>query len=162
MRRERVNLSPLYSTVLEAGPGAKVGYIRLSSFTQNAGQDMHDALVHLKRQGCNGYVLDLRDNPGGLVHAGGCGKCPAGEGIASGSFDIGWDNSWVGCNGHMLCLQVRLRQRVELGMVCWIMTAWLCGHLTWLQVVVWQLDMHGRDEDALEIVIRLFGPFCWH
>ena len=94
MRRERVNLSPLYSTVLEAGPGAKVGYIRLSSFTQNAGQDMHDALVHLERQGCNGYVLDLRDNPGGLVHAGGWRWWELGGG-GDGGTGGGWVGGWV-------------------------------------------------------------------
>jgi hypothetical protein len=39
-------------------------------FCVAAVQEMHSALNRLERAGCNGYVLDLRDNPGGLVQAG--------------------------------------------------------------------------------------------
>eukprot|EP00878_Enallax_costatus_P010914 GHUV01011400.1.p1 GENE.GHUV01011400.1~~GHUV01011400.1.p1 ORF type:complete len:434 (+),score=100.93 GHUV01011400.1:225-1526(+) len=45
----------------------KLGYLKLTSFSQNAADDMHRAINDLERKGVNGYILDLRDNPGGLV-----------------------------------------------------------------------------------------------
>ncbi len=44
-----------------------VGYIRLSDFTTNAGKEVRDALTELKGQGATKLILDLRDNPGGLL-----------------------------------------------------------------------------------------------
>ncbi len=44
-----------------------VGYIRLYSFTELADDDLRDAIATLADQGAQGYVLDLRDNPGGLL-----------------------------------------------------------------------------------------------
>lgn len=44
------------------------GYIRLSNFTTGAGQETKSALLELKKNpGLQGVVLDLRDNPGGLL-----------------------------------------------------------------------------------------------
>ncbi|WP_109831374.1 S41 family peptidase [Reichenbachiella versicolor] len=45
----------------------KVGYIRLSDFTTNAGAEVKKALQELKGKGAKGIILDLRDNPGGLL-----------------------------------------------------------------------------------------------
>ncbi len=45
-----------------------VGYIRLANFTTGAGQETKSALLELKKNpGLEGVVLDLRDNPGGLL-----------------------------------------------------------------------------------------------
>jgi len=44
-----------------------VGYLNLSSFTDNCSQDVKDAVVELKAQGMKKLVLDLRGNPGGLL-----------------------------------------------------------------------------------------------
>lgn len=45
-----------------------VGYIRLANFTTGAGQETKAALLELKKNpGLEGIVLDLRDNPGGLL-----------------------------------------------------------------------------------------------
>ncbi len=44
------------------------GYIKLSDFTSNAGVEVRNALVSLKSQGVQKLVLDLRDNPGGLLN----------------------------------------------------------------------------------------------
>ena len=46
---------------------SKTGYIKLSDFTTNAANEVRSALVDLKAQGIDRLVLDLRDNPGGLV-----------------------------------------------------------------------------------------------
>jgi carboxyl-terminal processing protease len=43
------------------------GYIRLSQFTDTAGDQMQEALFDLITGGMDHLVLDLRDNPGGLL-----------------------------------------------------------------------------------------------
>ncbi|MEX0810730.1 MAG: S41 family peptidase [Chitinophagales bacterium] len=46
-----------------------IGFIRLSNFTQKAGQEVRDALKNLKENNdLKGVVLDLRGNPGGLLN----------------------------------------------------------------------------------------------
>lgn len=45
----------------------KVGYIRLEQFGENTPQEFEDALVKLEGQGMQALVLDLRNNPGGLL-----------------------------------------------------------------------------------------------
>lgn len=45
-----------------------IGYISLTVFTQNAGKNISEALVKLKKdEGLDGVILDLRDNGGGLL-----------------------------------------------------------------------------------------------
>ncbi len=46
----------------------KTGIIKLSVFTDNCGQEVKKAFLTLKEQGCNKLILDLRSNPGGLMH----------------------------------------------------------------------------------------------
>lgn len=43
------------------------GYIKLAEFTTNASNEVRNALVDLKGQGVDRLILDVRDNPGGLV-----------------------------------------------------------------------------------------------
>lgn len=47
----------------------EIGYIRLRGFTNNAGNDVKDALNDLKKEhpDMKGVILDLRGNPGGLL-----------------------------------------------------------------------------------------------
>lgn len=45
----------------------KIGYVRITSFIQNTTEELKHALSDLKEQGMKGLVLDLRDNPGGLL-----------------------------------------------------------------------------------------------
>ncbi len=47
--------------------GDGVGYIRIKSFQGNTHEDMRRALAQLHREGLRGLVLDLRDDPGGLL-----------------------------------------------------------------------------------------------
>lgn len=49
-----------------AAPG--VGYIKLDDFTPGAAREVADALEELKKQGAEKMILDLRENPGGLLH----------------------------------------------------------------------------------------------
>ncbi|MDD3653691.1 MAG: S41 family peptidase [Desulfotomaculaceae bacterium] len=43
------------------------GYIRINSFGSNTFKEFEQALAGLKEQGATGLILDLRDNPGGLL-----------------------------------------------------------------------------------------------
>ncbi len=45
----------------------EVGYVNLSSFTDNCSQDVRKAIEELKEKGMQKLVLDLRGNPGGLL-----------------------------------------------------------------------------------------------
>ena len=50
--------------------GGDVGYIRVTSFTEQSTSGVLDAVDHIKKETGNklkGYVLDLRNNPGGLL-----------------------------------------------------------------------------------------------
>jgi carboxyl-terminal processing protease len=44
-----------------------VGYIKLTDFMSNASKEVKKALVDLKEKGAKKLILDLRDNPGGLL-----------------------------------------------------------------------------------------------
>jgi carboxyl-terminal processing protease len=45
----------------------KIGYVRVSSFIQNTVDELKKAVAELKDQGMKGLILDLRDDPGGLL-----------------------------------------------------------------------------------------------
>lgn len=67
LTREDIQLKNIsFSGVLENG----IGYIKLERFNKYAENEMIDALTSLKAAGAtNGIILDLRDNPGGLLDA---------------------------------------------------------------------------------------------
>jgi carboxyl-terminal processing protease len=44
-----------------------IGYISISQFNEQAGDELEAALTKLKEQGMKGLILDLRWNPGGLL-----------------------------------------------------------------------------------------------
>ncbi len=46
----------------------KTGYIVLSKFTEKASSETKSALLELKAKGATKIILDLRGNPGGLLH----------------------------------------------------------------------------------------------
>lgn len=48
-------------------PAAKIGYIRLSQFSANATLELVAALKQLHEQGAMSLILDLREDPGGLL-----------------------------------------------------------------------------------------------
>lgn len=45
----------------------KIGYARVSQFTESSAKDLSAALDTLEKQGMQAFVLDLRNNPGGLL-----------------------------------------------------------------------------------------------
>lgn len=55
--------SVLYRGVVRDG----IGYVRLSRFSEESGQEVEEALRHLVAKGAKGIVFDLRTNHGGLL-----------------------------------------------------------------------------------------------
>jgi carboxyl-terminal processing protease len=82
--RDRIELNPVYAELRSQPPSAnasstnngrkdapaKIGYIRLSQFNANATVELAHAIERLEKQGADSYILDLRNNPGGLLQAG--------------------------------------------------------------------------------------------
>ncbi len=48
--------------------GTKIGYIRIVEFRENTPEDLEEFLLNLEKEGMNGLILDLRNNPGGLLN----------------------------------------------------------------------------------------------
>jgi carboxyl-terminal processing protease len=68
LKRSRVELHSVKGELLEPG----MGYARISQFSETTGDDLDAALKNLrKRNGAplKGLVLDLRNNPGGVLEA---------------------------------------------------------------------------------------------
>ncbi len=47
----------------------KIGYVRISDFGATTSKELNDALKKLEKKGVIGYVLDVRNNPGGYLTA---------------------------------------------------------------------------------------------
>ena len=48
-------------------PDSKIGYIRISMFNENTGEEFKKAYEKLEQEGMQATLLDLRHNPGGLL-----------------------------------------------------------------------------------------------
>ncbi|KAK6130501.1 hypothetical protein DH2020_035759 [Rehmannia glutinosa] len=72
--REKVSLNPVRSRVCRTSglgeDGPLVGYIKLTSFNQNASGAVREAIETLRGNNVNAFILDLRDNSGGLFPEG--------------------------------------------------------------------------------------------
>lgn len=60
---------PLYSVASSYMVDAQTGYIKISRFAQSTYGEFVDAVSALKSQGMGRLLLDLRDNPGGIMQA---------------------------------------------------------------------------------------------
>lgn len=70
IRRGRIEINPVRFETRKLVDGTSIGYIRLSQFNANATKDMTEAIQRLEQQRVKGYILDLRNNPGGLLQSG--------------------------------------------------------------------------------------------
>jgi carboxyl-terminal processing protease len=68
--RDRIALNPVVAELRPQTNGKKIGYLRLSQFNANATAEVAHAIAKLEKQGADSYILDLRNNPGGLLNAG--------------------------------------------------------------------------------------------
>jgi len=69
LKRARIEINAVESRLNTGSDGTKVGYIRLKQFNAKASREMRAAIRELEKQGAQGFVLDLRSNPGGLLEA---------------------------------------------------------------------------------------------
>lgn len=66
IKRAKIEIHPVkYS--YQNSPIGGVGYIRLNQFSANAATEMRNAINNLEKKQVAGYILDLRNNPGGLL-----------------------------------------------------------------------------------------------
>jgi carboxyl-terminal processing protease len=64
LKREKIAIPPVpYSGMIDS----KTGYIRFTNFTQNCIEDVREALTALKANKPEQIIIDLRNNPGGLL-----------------------------------------------------------------------------------------------
>ncbi|BAQ63455.1 carboxyl-terminal processing protease [Geminocystis sp. NIES-3709] len=70
LKRDRLSLSAVSYDLDKSQPNYPIGYLRLNQFSGNATKDLAHAMVKLEQEGAKGYILDLRNNPGGLLQAG--------------------------------------------------------------------------------------------
>ena len=68
LRLERMNISvPVASSKLLDYHGTKVGYVDLTMFSEDAGDEVREQVDKMRARGAQALILDLRDNGGGLV-----------------------------------------------------------------------------------------------
>ncbi|AFC29991.1 carboxyl-terminal protease [Paenibacillus mucilaginosus 3016] len=63
--RKKVQIPTVVSRVFPS----KVGYLEIASFSSDADELLEKELAELKSQGIRSLILDLRDNPGGLLES---------------------------------------------------------------------------------------------
>jgi carboxyl-terminal processing protease len=70
LKRETLSETSVHDAMLFTPKMAgdyKIGYVRISEFTQATARDLSDALDELEKKGMQSFVLDVRNNPGGLL-----------------------------------------------------------------------------------------------
>ncbi|BCL37302.1 carboxyl-terminal processing protease CtpA [Nostoc sp. MS1] len=68
--RDRIALNPVVAELRSSPQGTPFGYLRLTQFNANASMELAHAISSLEKKGAAAYILDLRNNPGGLLQAG--------------------------------------------------------------------------------------------
>ncbi|MCH4167189.1 MAG: S41 family peptidase [Megasphaera sp.] len=64
LERRQIHMKTVAGQMLE---GTDIGYIRVAIFSENTGEEFTKQFDELQSQGMKQLILDLRDNPGGLV-----------------------------------------------------------------------------------------------
>lgn len=67
LRRRLIQYHPVQRTELLPG---NVGYVELATFSQQAARELRAAVDSLRASGARSLILDLRENPGGLLEQG--------------------------------------------------------------------------------------------
>ncbi|MBE9053347.1 PDZ domain-containing protein [Nostocales cyanobacterium LEGE 11386] len=68
--RDRIELNPVVADLRFSPQGTPIGYLRLTQFNANASMELAHAISSLEKKGAAAYILDLRNNPGGLLQSG--------------------------------------------------------------------------------------------
>ncbi len=64
LTRQRINLQ---NVTWAQVPGTSVAHLRLAAFSQGVTKDLQKALSEIQKQGLSGLILDLRNDPGGVL-----------------------------------------------------------------------------------------------
>lgn len=67
LNRQKIETDSVGYSALEDHPD--IGYISISSFIKGTDEDFKSAVKDLQSQGCDKFILDLRDNGGGLTES---------------------------------------------------------------------------------------------
>ncbi len=67
LTRKAIHISAITSRFVDPG----IGYVRISSFSSDADELFAEEIGQLAKQGMRSLILDLRDNPGGLLDSAG-------------------------------------------------------------------------------------------
>lgn len=66
MVRAEIPLDTVFSSIKEVA-GEQIGYIELTTFSENTATDFKKQMKELEKKGIEGLVIDVRGNPGGLL-----------------------------------------------------------------------------------------------
>ncbi len=64
LTRDTIKIRTAKGTMIE---GSNMGYIRIASFSENTGTEFKEEYDKLADAGMQGLIIDLRENPGGLI-----------------------------------------------------------------------------------------------
>ncbi len=67
IEREVIKVPSVRGAKILEGDGPRIGYVRVTQFSEPTGKEFSRALADLEKQGIDALVLDLRFNPGGLL-----------------------------------------------------------------------------------------------
>lgn len=65
--RDDIDVETVFSEMLEEDD-ANIGLISLSKFSQNTAMRFHEELEELEKEGLEALIIDVRNNPGGILH----------------------------------------------------------------------------------------------
>lgn len=68
--RDRIAMNPVITELRSDLKDTPLGYIRLNQFNANATEEVAQGIQSLEKKGAKAYILDLRNNPGGLLQSG--------------------------------------------------------------------------------------------
>jgi len=66
LKRARIRLESVRNATMRPGG---LGYLQVTQFSERTGKEFRAALTGLEKQGMRGLIIDLRNNPGGLLDA---------------------------------------------------------------------------------------------
>lgn len=64
LTRENIHVQTVAGKMIDD----RLGYIKISNFSENTGDEFKSTLAELERAGMKGFVLDMRQNPGGVIN----------------------------------------------------------------------------------------------
>ena len=66
LRREKIRLDSVRLTSMRPGG---IGFLQITQFSERTGEEFKSALAGLEKEGLRALIIDLRNNPGGLLDA---------------------------------------------------------------------------------------------